>query len=861
MLRLHCLVAMATPLMPAQDSVINLPAPFSGRRNQDGALKSPTPNHPTMTGEAAGNGTEHYQSGSNNGEDIPSKQSSELTQKSEKDSLDTYLMNQESPDKVQRSTDTTNPVGLQRSSSVASSNSSGAGQENEPSTTKNRHSRVLSGTELSPLKLLGGSRVSPDRDIMTVAMGSRKLTLSEKRFPIRINSPNLVDGQQQQQQSQSIEISTESTMDRQSQKQNLRLQDAIKSNPGLAKAIEIFEDDDSLAPDDFDGQDDNENRDVNNPTTDQDNRKNSEDSDYAVNGMDDTIGPDDTVLSTFSTFSAIPNMTMFAEMGQSPTKPVDVNSATPRAPSTTKGPVNAPDVANTTSNLLLDFTDHLRFPQKSPVRRNNMSPVRGVPATPQRGTTGNNLLDFDIPPLPTPRSIPTITPRELESLKSNFLSEISSLKASLSGKEAEVQSLKTAVGDAEKRVGQCMEQFRESQTSNEQLISEKDGWERRSREMEAVLRKVKDEIAFGQREREELEHKLEESEKRREAAEMMAQDAESKMAGLRAGKAAEEKEREANGDKTRSPTLASSASNTAREVEQAVERVARELHALYKGKHETKVAALKKSYETRWEKRVHELEARISQLGDDNERLHNGKDSVAARMDAAQLAANAAKDEERKAQAVRDSAQIRELKADVERLMAVTKSVQQDNDELRSLLEKERVEKGELVQLAEEMMSMQTIVAGSSGAQQQQPRQQPRPTSMLSTPQQPQTPRRQSHPPKSGISGLASPAVSAKTPNRVSRVGGIGGGLSSGRGLTSGLRAPGESKIGGNSSSNHINNNRAAAAAALTGGTNHERTKSVGGAGIPRPGSGYFGARSGIMSSIERMGSYRGRPE
>ena len=48
--------------------------------------------------------------------------------------------------------------------------------------------------------------------------------------------------------------------------------------------------------------------------------------------------------------------------------------------------------------------------------------------------------------------MPSITPRELESLKSNFLSEISSLKASLSGKEAEVQSLKTAVGDAEKRV-------------------------------------------------------------------------------------------------------------------------------------------------------------------------------------------------------------------------------------------------------------------------------------------------------------------------------------------------------------------------------------------------------------------------
>jgi hypothetical protein len=42
----------------------------------------------------------------------------------------------------------------------------------------------------------------------------------------------------------------------------------------------------------------------------------------------------------------------------------------------------------------------------------------------------------------------------------------------------------------------------------------------------------------------------------------------------------------------------------------------------------------------------------------------------------------------------------------------------------------------------------------------------------------------------------------------------------------------------------------------------HERTKSaaVGGGnvtGVPRPGSG-MGIRNGLMSSIEKMGSYRG---
>jgi chromosome segregation ATPase len=132
--------------------------------------------------------------------------------------------------------------------------------------------------------------------------------------------------------------------------------------------------------------------------------------------------------------------------------------------------------------------------------------------------------------------MPSITPRELESLKSSFLSEISGLKASLSGKEAEVQSLKAAVGDAEKRVGDSLEQVREERNLKNQLAAEKDEWEKRGREMEAILRNVKEEIVHGEREREGLEGRLEESERRREAAEMMAQEAESKMAGMKAGK-------------------------------------------------------------------------------------------------------------------------------------------------------------------------------------------------------------------------------------------------------------------------------------------------------------------------------------
>ena len=172
------------------------------------------------------------------------------------------------------------------------------------------------------------------------------------------------------------------------------------------------------------------------------------------------------------------------------------------------------------------------------------------------------------------------------------------------------------MGDAEKRVGECMEQLREARDLREQLAAEKEGWERRGREMESVLRKVKEEIVPGSASARSSRPRLEEAEKRREAAEMMAQEAESKMAGMRAGKASAESSSSTASPDERSGARASCGRwrQARKEVEMAVERVARELHALYKSKHETKVAALKKSYEGRWEKRVRELEARAEEL-------------------------------------------------------------------------------------------------------------------------------------------------------------------------------------------------------------------------------------------------------
>jgi hypothetical protein len=316
-----------------------------------------------------------------------------------------------------------------------------------------------------------------------------------------------------------------------------------------------------------------------------------------------------------------------------------------------------------------------------------------------------NLLDFDIPPMPTPRSIPTVTPRELESLKSGFLSEISSLKASLAGKEAEATALKTALVDAEKRSG-------EERERTELLIEEKDVWEKRGRDMEDVLRKVKEEIVLGQRERDELEAKLDEANMRREAAEMMAQEAESKMAGMRAGAAAAAAAQQSNGTPEKSRNSPGpGGNNTAREVELAVERVARELHSAYKSKHEHKVAALKKSYEARWEKRVRELEGRCAELQEEGERLRVGRDATMTR-----LVVESEADKERRSE---QAAQLTQTRAEVDKLEAVVAALQGDLTVVRGLLEEERVEKGKLVVLAEELMSLQAVEPPTPAAQPQ----------------------------------------------------------------------------------------------------------------------------------------------
>lgn len=295
--------------------------------------------------------------------------------------------------------------------------------------------------------------------------------------------------------------------------------------------------------------------------------------------------------------------------------------------------------------------------------------------------------------------MPTITVRELESLKSSYLSQISSLKATLSGREAEVESLKRAVNDAEKRVGEAQEELREERDARAHAEQEKAGWEKRGQEVEVVLQSVKEEVIKGETEKEELIRKVEETERRIEDAEARAIKAEERFADALAARADP-------GDGSTTATEEQVQKLVSAQIDAKIEAVSRELHAVYKDKHERKVATLKKSYEARGEKRCAELQARLDATQKENEDLHAAKDATFSGP------VTGVSNEE----SATMKAEMEEQRARVARLENEIRTSQQQQAQLVSDLERERIEKGDLVAAVDEMLALQSE-AGPSQAQ------------------------------------------------------------------------------------------------------------------------------------------------
>ena len=451
----------------------------------------------------------------------------------------------------------------------------------------------------------------------------------------------------------------------------------------------------------------------------------------------------------FTTFSEIPNaeVTQYTKMPSgSPLKQCLNADITPkrrgRQPSPSHSPSPTPrrntyqaaDGDNT--NLLLDFTQQIesfscasrRTPSKmnsaSPMKfqsqpnllsfiNNQRSPGKGnyMPSTPAERQSILNLLDFELPPAPTPRSIPTVTARELESLKSQYLSEISSLKATLSGKCAEVDSLKKAVADAERRVGQAQEELREESSAKDYAERERTEWEKKGQEVEEILQAIRKEVMSNEKDMEQLQCRLQESE-------IHVADAQSREADARVAAAEAERKAAALAASADGTEQIASAEHIAKQVQKELDEkigaISSELHAVYKKKHETKVATLKKSYEARAEKKCAELQKRIGELSKQNEELQLSKDATFSGV----IATGATADASAGHQA--DLRRLEEQKVEIEQQKAKLAGMFQELDSVKGQqalllqsLEAERAEKGELVAAAEEMLGLQHDAAGT----------------------------------------------------------------------------------------------------------------------------------------------------
>ena len=445
----------------------------------------------------------------------------------------------------------------------------------------------------------------------------------------------------------------------------------------------------------------------------------------------DDVNNDSMEESRLSTFSAFPSdgMTVFAELREprlqaSPSKsPIAQRerAADQKSPNSARrnnlgrrllrgyddgsSPISSTPSEQTGHSNLLDFTPRLQqqrtpagqSPLKVATSTRKVPPARGSGAT----TSKLSLLDFDIPPAPTPRSIPSVTPRELESLKSGYLSEISSLKATLSGREAEVASLKQSVADAERRVGEALEEGRTESACREALALEQAEWVERSKEMETIIKNLRAEMTELENERGRMTNKAEEAEKGKEQLEGQIVELESRLSGAREssnGKKSSNNNNNNNSDGGEETVGSKTPEETAAEVQDAVEKVARELHTLYKGKHETKVAALKKSYEARWEKRVCEAEAKLQAALARNESLTRAEQQRGGADPSMMVHVN--NDDELEADR-------RVLEAQIKGLQQEITAIKEESKRLREEIATERAEKGDLVAVVDEWLAMQ----------------------------------------------------------------------------------------------------------------------------------------------------------
>ncbi|KAG0637560.1 central kinetochore-associated-domain-containing protein [Tuber brumale] len=372
-------------------------------------------------------------------------------------------------------------------------------------------------------------------------------------------------------------------------------------------------------------------------------------------------------------------------------------------------PPASPPNHNQTTNLLLDFTQqfdaitsrppmpttplHRRTKSASPAKGGKTSPSKFAlpPATPTEKKFFN-LLDFSPGALASPRSVPSITPREVDQLKASFASQLSQLRAELNGREAEIIGLRDALRQSEVRYADANNGMKQQEDEFEE---ERNNWQNTKIELRQLFETERVEKETLIREMEKREDELRMLRERAEDALKELADAKHRVTyaedeAVRAKKEAETAWKHA--EKTQPSGSATPSSLDSINVQTEVEKVARELHSLYKAKHETKVTALKKSYEARWEKKVIGLQTEL-----DTQRRRCGElEAQIQRKNEEEMTAN-----------------IKYSASNAEELAALRDEVKRLGEELKA----ERREKGELVGAVEELLSIQASSSAAGGGE------------------------------------------------------------------------------------------------------------------------------------------------
>ena len=246
-------------------------------------------------------------------------------------------------------------------------------------------------------------------------------------------------------------------------------------------------------------------------------------------------------------------------------------------------------------------------------------------------------------------------------------------------------------------MGEAAEALREARDAAECVRREKDEWVRRGRDFEDVLRKVRDEVIAGERERAELDERVRDAELRAEEAERRAVEAATKIVTVPAGA------EQGNGEGA-APLF--TAEQVQKQIDEKVHALSTELHAIYKKKHITKVAGLKKGFESKTKEKTAELQARVDELETRNDELQAKIDGTLSGKVILSGLAGASMEEKEKAK--EQSAMIERQKAELAGKEEELKTAKQEFAGLIKELERERIEKGELVAAVDEMLSLQS---------------------------------------------------------------------------------------------------------------------------------------------------------